>query len=245
MAMARVLLVFSSLYLAAAKGTSKDQEKWMEENKKREGVTVYQFDLHELQYKVIKEGHGKLAPGMKTTVRVHYYGTTLAMTPDLLEKEPHEWNAFDSSHAHGMPLEVTPTDVIRGWGLALEKMVEGDIWEVYIPSELGYGDQGSGEDIKPGDVLIFRMELVELIDDGSAKRGKPCNFKTREDCLPGESDLLDKWADKSADEIKKEITRMELRKARPMNTKNREREAHSISLKLLLQLRKMKQNDEL
>lgn len=51
---------------------------------------------------------------------------------------------FDSSYKHGQPLTFSPNQVIRGWTEALQKMKEGEKAEIYIPSELGYGDRGAG-----------------------------------------------------------------------------------------------------
>ena len=64
--------------------------------------------------------------------------------------------------------------VIAGWTEAMQLMVEGDKWEMYIPSELGYGDSGQGADIGPGDVLVFTMEILKI--NGAsvpAERGPP------------------------------------------------------------------------
>merc|ERR1711934_814372 len=47
-------------------------------------------------------------------------------------------------------------------GAALRSMQPGDIWEVYLPSEMAYGDKGVGADIRPGDALIFKLELIQV-----------------------------------------------------------------------------------
>ena len=72
---------------------------------------------------------------------------------------------FDSSYARGSPTTFAPNQVIKGWTEILLKMVEGDIWEVVIPSDLGYGSRGTGHDIKGGDTLIFKINLIKIKGD--------------------------------------------------------------------------------
>lgn len=62
--------------------------------------------------------------------------------------------------------------VIKGWTEAMQLMVEGDKWEMYIPSELGYGDSGSPPKIKGGDPLIFQMEILKI--KGGKKPASKC-----------------------------------------------------------------------
>lgn len=50
----------------------------------------------------------------------------------------------------------------RGWTEAMQLMKEGAKWELYIPSELGYGDRGAGASIPGGAVLIFTLELLKV-----------------------------------------------------------------------------------
>jgi FKBP-type peptidyl-prolyl cis-trans isomerase FklB len=72
---------------------------------------------------------------------------------------------FDSSYQRGEPLTFAPNQVIKGWTEAMQLMKEGAKWELYIPSELGYGDRGAGGSIPPGAVLIFTLELMEVLGD--------------------------------------------------------------------------------
>jgi len=48
----------------------------------------------------------------------------------------------------------------------MQLMAAGDKWELYIPSELGYGQDGSPPDIGPGDALVFTLHLVKLNGPG-------------------------------------------------------------------------------
>ena len=69
---------------------------------------------------------------------------------------------FDSSYKRGQPLTFAPNQVIKGWTEALQLMKEGAKWELYIKSELGYGDRGAGSTIPAGAVLVFELELLEV-----------------------------------------------------------------------------------
>ena len=71
---------------------------------------------------------------------------------------------FDASAKHGdKPAEFTPTQVIKGWTEALTMMPVGSKWQLYIPYELAYGERGAGADIKPYSMLIFDVELLEIV----------------------------------------------------------------------------------
>ena len=58
--------------------------------------------------------------------------------------------------------------VVTGWTESLQLMDEGAKWELYIPSELGYGDRGAGGSIPGGAVLIFTLELLEIQDSSTS-----------------------------------------------------------------------------
>jgi len=122
-------------------------EKWLEENLKKEGVKELAGGL---QYKVLKEGDGG-SPTPSDNVRVHYTGR-------LLNGE-----VFDSSVQRGEPAEFVVGQVIKGWQMALQKMQVGDKWMLYIPPELAYGERGSQPAIGPNEVLVFEVELLEIL----------------------------------------------------------------------------------
>ena len=69
---------------------------------------------------------------------------------------------FDSSYDRGSPTTFAPNQVIKGWTEAMQLMVEGDKWELYIPSDLAYGDQGRPPRIGGGDCLIFTIEILKI-----------------------------------------------------------------------------------
>jgi len=124
----------------------KDGEQFLAENKTREGVVTLPSGL---QYKVIKEGAGK-TPKSTDTVTVNYKGTLINGTE------------FDSSYRRGQPATFPVKGVIPGWIEALQLMKEGAKWELYIPSNLAYGEKGAGRTIPPNSALIFEVELISV-----------------------------------------------------------------------------------
>jgi FKBP-type peptidyl-prolyl cis-trans isomerase len=115
--------------------------------KRKEVVTL----PNGLQYEVLKKGAETGAmPKAQDTFVAHYAGTLI------------DGKEFDNSYKRGEPLSLPVTSVIPGWTQVLQMMHVGDKWKVYIPSELGYGDRGAGQDIPGGATLIFEMELVDV-----------------------------------------------------------------------------------
>lgn len=121
-------------------------EKFLADNKKKEGIKTTASGL---QYKVIKDGTGK-TPKATDTVSTHYRGTLIS------GKE------FDSSYKRGEPAEFPVNGVIKGWTEALQLMKEGAKWQLFIPSDLAYGERGAGQDIGPNSTLIFDIELLSV-----------------------------------------------------------------------------------
>jgi len=125
----------------------RDGEAFLAENKKKPGVITLPDGL---QYKIITEGTGNI-PALTDKVKVNYKGSLINGTE------------FDSSYKRGEPLVFEIAKFIAGWKEALTLMKEGSKWEIYVPSELAYGDQGSGPVIGPNSVLIFEMELISIV----------------------------------------------------------------------------------
>ena len=121
-------------------------EKYLAENKKKEGVKVTKSGL---QYKVLVEGTGAL-PTDTAKVQVNYEGKLIDGT------------VFDSSYERNQPftVDMAAPHVIEGWVEALKMMPAGSKWEVTIPQELGYGSQNQGM-IKPFSTLVFTIEVLK------------------------------------------------------------------------------------
>lgn len=130
----------------------KDNAEWLAANAKKEGVKVTKSGL---QYLVIKEGTGA-TPTTESRVETHYRGKLLDGT------------VFDGSYDGDEPAESDQTisfgvtQVIRGWTEALQLMKTGAHYRLFIPSELAYGERGSGRAIGPNEVLIFEIYLVGI-----------------------------------------------------------------------------------
>lgn len=130
---------------AMVKTKKAEAAKYMEDNKAKPGVVV---DSAGFQYQVLVQGTGPL-PKETDRVLVKYEGK---LTNDTI---------FDSNLKNPEPANLGLNQVIRGWSLALQKMPVGSKYRLFIPPDLGYGDQGN-RSIPPASVLIFDVELVGI-----------------------------------------------------------------------------------
>lgn len=130
----------------AASGNKEKGRLFLETNKAAEGVLVTASGL---QYKVLRPGTGPKPSGPTAKVKVHYEGRLIDGT------------IFDSSYERNEPITFGLDQVIKGWTEGLQLMNVGSMYELYIPSELGYGDRNMGT-IPPGSTLIFKVELLDL-----------------------------------------------------------------------------------
>lgn len=101
-------------------------------------------------YEIEVEGDGE-KPVETDKVRVHYEGKTI------------DGEIFDSSYERGQPAEFPLNRVIAGWTEILQQMPVGSTWIVTIPPHLAYGDRGSPPKIGPNEVLIFKIELIDIL----------------------------------------------------------------------------------
>ncbi|HEX2099727.1 MAG TPA: FKBP-type peptidyl-prolyl cis-trans isomerase [Candidatus Synoicihabitans sp.] len=143
---------FTAVRERAASAAAKEGETnlataqtYLEENRKRPGVTVTASGL---QYEVLKSGNGP-KPKATDTVEVHYHGTLVDGT------------VFDSSVQRGETIQFPVNGVIPGWVEALQLMSVGDKWKLTIPPALGYGARAAGK-IPPQSALIFEVELIGI-----------------------------------------------------------------------------------
>ncbi len=121
--------------------------EFLEKNRSKEGVVELPSGL---QYEVLEEGEGDL-PSLSDEVKCHYHGSLIDGT------------VFDSSVERGQPAVFPVNGVIRGWVEALQLMSVGSKWRLYVPPELGYGEQGAGGVIGPNSTLVFDVELLEIV----------------------------------------------------------------------------------
>ncbi|MCC7083909.1 MAG: FKBP-type peptidyl-prolyl cis-trans isomerase [Pirellulales bacterium] len=138
--------------VAAAKN-KQEGDRFLAENKAKEGVKTLPSGL---QYKVLKSGSGA-TPGPADTVLAHYHGTLIDGT------------VFDSSVQRGEPIEFPVNGVIKGWTEALQLMKVGDKWQLFVPSDLAYGERSPSDKIGPNSVLIFEVELKDVKKEPTAK----------------------------------------------------------------------------
>jgi len=143
--------------LAAARKVKSDKakttgDKYLAANGKKDGVMTRESGL---QYKVISTGKGK-QPKATDSITAHYKGTLIDGTE------------FDSSYRRGEPATFNVGQVIAGWKEILPLMKEGDKWQVFIPSNLAYGERGQGATIGPNETLIFDIELIK-VNEAKAK----------------------------------------------------------------------------
>lgn len=121
--------------------------KFLAENKNKPGVTELPGGI---QYEILKEGEGR-QPKANSTIRAHYRGSLL------------NGNEFDSSFKRNQPFTARLTQLIKGWQQVIPMMKEGSTWRLWIPSDLAYGDSGTGG-IPGGATLQFDVELLQILD---------------------------------------------------------------------------------
>ncbi len=118
--------------------------RWLAEKALEEGVNALPQGIY---YKILKSGNPQApSPTRRSIITAHYTGWTI------------NGKKFDSSRS-GTPLAMRLSDLIEGWIVAMQQMHVGDHWELYIPSEKGYG-KFSQPGIPGGSTLIFEVELL-------------------------------------------------------------------------------------
>lgn len=138
----------ASKQAAAATENRAKGNAFLAQNKTQKGVITTPSGL---QYMVLRQGSGE-RPMPTSKVRVNYEGK-------LLNGE-----VFDSSYKTGQPAEFSLTQVVPGWSEGVALMPVGSKYRFWIPSNLGYGPQGTpGGPIGPDSMLTFDVELLGIL----------------------------------------------------------------------------------
>ena len=132
-------------------------DDFLAQNKTKEGVVALPDGL---QYKILKEGNGP-KPAATDSVVCNYRGTLIDGTE------------FDSSYKRGQPATFPVNGVIKGWTEAVQLMPVGSKWQLFVPTDLAYGNRGAGPDIGPNATLIFEVELLSIQNKAAAQTPNP------------------------------------------------------------------------
>jgi FKBP-type peptidyl-prolyl cis-trans isomerase len=138
---------FAARMVEVAKTNQAKAAEFMKANAAKQGVKTLPSGL---QYEVLRAGEGP-RPSAEDTVSTHYRGTHV------------DGSEFDATDPTGEPATFPLRGVVPGWQEALPLMGVGSKWRLYVPPELGYGEEGSPPVIEPNEVLIFEIELVKIL----------------------------------------------------------------------------------
>src|ERR1022692_4120840 len=126
--------------------SKKEGGDFLAANKDKEGVVTLPSGL---QYKILTAGTGP-KPAASDSVVCNYRGTLM------------DGKEFDSSYKRGQPATFPVGQVIKGWTEALQLMPVGSKWQLFLPSDLAYGERSPGGEIGPNSTLIFDIELLSI-----------------------------------------------------------------------------------
>lgn len=193
-------------------GSNVEAVRFLEANKKRSGVVTL---LSGLQYRVVREGNGGYHPSEDSSCDCHYVGTSSRLMPDFFaqEKNEEQWESFDSTRrtVAKQPAALEPHSIV--WGQALKMMVEGAIWDIFVPSELiKKKEVDDGEDDekdlkKSGDVLIFRVELLRI--KGQQVPVDICDIQSWKGCSERQRAYVERMQKKTKEKWTSEVERLE------------------------------------
>jgi FKBP-type peptidyl-prolyl cis-trans isomerase FklB len=130
----------------AGEASKKEGEAFLAANKTKDGVVTLPSGL---QYKILTPGTGP-KPTTSDSVVCNYRGTLIDGTE------------FDSSYKRGQPATFPVTGVIKGWTEALQLMPVGSKWQLFVPSDMAYGERSPAPQIGPNSTLIFEVELLSI-----------------------------------------------------------------------------------
>ena len=130
----------------AGEASKKEGAAFLSANKSKDGVITLPSGL---QYKILTPGTGP-KPTASDSVVCNYRGTLISGTE------------FDSSYKRGEPATFPVSGVIKGWTEALQLMPVGSKWQLFVPSDLAYGERSPSPEIGPDSTLIFEVELLSI-----------------------------------------------------------------------------------
>src|SRR6202163_718725 len=130
----------------AGEASKKEGAAFLAANKSKDGVVTLPSGL---EYKILTQGTGP-KPTASDSVVCNYRGTLINGTE------------FDSSYKRGEPVTFPVNGVIKGWTEALQLMPVGSKWQLFVPSELAYGQRGPSPEIAPNPTLVFEVELLSI-----------------------------------------------------------------------------------
>jgi FKBP-type peptidyl-prolyl cis-trans isomerase FklB len=130
----------------AGDASKKEGDAFLAANKSKEGVVTLPSGL---QYKILTQGTGP-KPTLSDSVVCNYRGTLL------------NGSEFDSSYKRGEPATFPVNGVIKGWTEALQLMPVGSKWQLFVPSDLAYGERSPAPEIGPNSTLVFEVELLSI-----------------------------------------------------------------------------------
>ena len=119
---------------------------------KQEGVVTLPNGM---QYRVVKQGKGKKAV-VGDSVTLHYRGTYVAIKDDKFD-----FPVYGESYGSG-PVNILVNNTVPGLRDGLQLMNPGSVYEFYIPSSLGFGEDGKSQIVPPGVTLVIRVELISV-----------------------------------------------------------------------------------
>lgn len=122
-----------------------DPDEFLSQNAQNEGIIETGSGL---QYRIVTEGQGE-TPQESDVVSVNYTGSYT--------------NGFVFDQSQDGPVQFSVSAVIPGFREALQLMAPGSVYEIFVPADIGYGTN-SPQGILPGAVLVFEIELVEIVE---------------------------------------------------------------------------------
>ena len=145
----------------AGDASKKEGMEFLAANKDKEGIVTLPSGL---EYKILTEGTGP-KPVATDSVVCNYRGTLINGTE------------FDSSYKRGQPATFPVNGVIKGWTEALQLMPVGSKWQLFIPSDLAYGERGPSPEIGSNSTLVFEVELLSIQPKDKPEMDKPAPDK--------------------------------------------------------------------